>query len=226
MNHRQKSRPPSHKKPREHVATGPCQVWSWDITYLQTPVRGLYFYLYLIIDVWSRKIVGAQVEDRESPDLAALLFESSCLGLDPSGIVLHADNGGPMKGSTMKATLERLGVLASFSRPRVSDDNPYSESLFRTLKYRSEYPSRPFGSLDEANSWVRQFVGWYNTEHLHSAIRFVTPDDRHFGREHAILQQRREVYEEARAKNPGRWSGSTRNWEAIEKVYLNPEKKG
>ena len=131
-----------------------------------------------------------------------------------------------MKGATMIATLKRLGVVTSFSRPRVSDDNPYSESLFRTLKYRPEYPSKPFGSLDEANSWVRQFVGWYNTEHLHSAIRFVTPDDRHFGREHEILQQRREVYEEARAKNPGRWSGSTRNWEVIEKVYLNPEKKG
>ncbi len=139
--------------------------------------------------------------------------------------MLHSDNGGPMKGSTMLATLQRLGVVASFSRPRVSDDNPYSEALFRTLKYRPGYPSRPFASLEKASLWVAGFVRWYNTEHLHSAIRFVTPEDRHAGQEGEILRQRQRVYERARRDNPKRWSGATRNWQPIKAVYLNPEKK-
>ncbi len=181
----------------------------------------------MIVDVWSRKIGGTRVEDRESSELASELFESNCrqLGVDPSGIVLHSDNGGPMKGSTMLATLQRLGVVPSFSRPSVSDDNPYSEALFRTLKYRPEYPSGSFSSLSDAPTWVERFVEWYDTEHLHSAIRFVTPDDRHFGREHEILQQRQHVYEQARAKNPERWAGAIRDWNPVKKVYPNPEKK-
>ncbi len=226
LRHRHKSRPASGRKPREHVATEPCQVWSWDITYLKNPVRGIFYYLYLFMDIWSRKIVGAQVYDLESSDLASELFESICdrLDVDPSRIVLHSDNGSPMKGSSLLTTLQSLGVVTSFSRPSVSDDNPYSEALFRTLKYRPEYPSGPFESLEDANAWASWFVDWYNTEHLHSAIRFVTPDDRHSGREAEVLRQRREVYEKARAQNPKRWSGSTRNWDVIEKVYLNPEK--
>ena len=145
--HRQPSKPASKRyRPTPQVATAPCQVWSWDITYLKSPIRGSFFYLYLILDVWSRKIVGATVFDREFNELAADLFEQTCgeLGIDPQGIVLHSDNGSPMKGATMQATLEKLGVVPSFSRPRVSDDNPYSEALFRTLKYRPQYPSRPF----------------------------------------------------------------------------------
>jgi transposase InsO family protein len=170
--------------------------------------------------------MGAQVYREESMDRAAELFEATCRrhGLDPRGIVLHADNGGPMKGSTMLATLQSLGVVASFSRPRVSDDNPYSEALFRTLKYRPDYPSGPFASLAEAQLWVEGFVRWYNTEHRHSAIRFVTPEQRHDGREREILQQRHNVYERARRENPRRWSGETRNWEPVATVYLNPEK--
>ncbi len=125
----------------------------------------------------------------------------------------------------MLATLQSWGVVASFSRPRVSDDNPFSEALFRTLKYRPEYPSRPFASLEEACLWVAGFVRWYNTEHRHSAIRFVTPADRHTGREAEILKQRQRVYERARRRNPRRWSGATRNWQSIQRVYLNPEKK-
>lgn len=224
--HRQRSSPAVRKRPEEHVATGPCQVFSWDITYLRSPVRGQFFYLYLILDVWSRKIMGGRVYGEESMELAAELFEQTCIqhDLDPEGIVLHSDNGGPMKGSTMLATLERLGVVASFSRPRVSDDNPFSEALFRTLKYRPEYPYGPFASLEQASLWVESFVRWYNTEHLHSAIRFVTPDDRHYGREAEILSNRQHVYERARRNNPRRWSGTTRNWNPIEVVYLNPEK--
>ncbi len=224
--HRQRSKPPVVRRPRAQTATGPNQVWSWDITYLRSPVRGLFFYLYVVLDIWSRKIVGAQVYAQESTEHAAELFEASCqrLGLDPQGLVLHADNGGPMKGSTMLATLQRLGVVASFSRPRVSDDNPYSEALFRTLKYRPEYPAQPFASLEEAQAWVEGFVRWYNTEHLHSALRFVTPDDRHEGRERAIMEHRQRVYEAARRRHPELWAGPIRNWQPVEVVYLNPDR--
>ena len=181
--------------------------------------------LYLMMDIGSRKIVGWNVYDVESADLAAALFTDTCTRyqVDPRGIVLHADNGGPMKGATMVATLERLGVLASFCRPSVSNDNPFSESLFRTLKYRPEYPTQPFADLAAARAWVRAFVRWYNTEHLHSAIRFVTPADRHAGRDHALLAARHLVYERARACRPERWSGATRNWNPINVVTLNPE---
>jgi transposase InsO family protein len=225
LTHREPSRPATSHRPREHVATGPCQVWSWDITYLKSPLLGQFYYLYLILDVWSRKIVAAAVYTEERNEHASRLFVQACrrLGLDPDGLVLHSDNGGPMKGATMLATLQKLGVVASFSRPRVSDDNPYSEALFRTLKYRPGYPSQPFASPEAAQRWVDGFVAWYNTEHLHSAIRFVSPDDRHFGREAAILAQRRQVYEQARQRNPQPWAQKTRNWDPIAVVYLNPD---
>ena len=225
MKHREPSQPARRHKPTEYVATGPCQVWSWDITYLRSSVRGMFFYLYIIMDVWSRKIVGWDVQAMESMEWASLLVDRSCreLGVDPEGLILHSDNGGPMKGSTMLATLQRLGIVASFSRPRVSDDNPYSEALFRTLKYRPEYPRRPFANIEEARDWVRGFVRWYNSEHLHSEIRFVTPDDRHFGRDREILAQRRRVYEKARKRHPERWTGDIRNWEPIGAVALNPD---
>jgi transposase InsO family protein len=223
--HRGRAKAPERRPPRAHVATQPDQVWSWDITYLKTPVRGLFFYLYLMMDVWSRKIVGWNVYDVESAELAAALFTDTCTRyqVDPRGIVLHADNGGPMKGATMVATLERLGVLASFSRPSVSNDNPFSESLFRTLKYRPDYPTQPFADLAAARAWVLVFVRWYNTEHLHSAIRFVTPADRHAGRDLAVLAARHLVYARARRTNPDRWSGATRNWSPITVVELNPD---
>lgn len=180
----------------------------------------------LIIDVWSRKIVGWDVYDVESADLAAALFTTTCQthSLDPQGIVLHADNGGPMKGATMVVTFERLGVLASFSRPSVSNDNPFSESLFRTLKYRPEYPTQPFADVAAARTWVDTFKRWYNTAHLHSAIRFVTPEDRHAGRDTAILVARLAVYEQARGARLDRWSGAIRNWEPVTDARLNPER--
>ena len=225
--HRERCRPATHRRPREKVANGPCQVWSWDITYLRSTITGQFFYLYLIMDVWSRKIMAATVFSKECGQNSALLFVEAFHRhkIDPKGLVLHSDNGSPMKGSTMLATLQRLGVVPSFSRPGVSNDNPFSESLFRTLKYRPEYPSRPFVSEFQAQRWVDAFVHWYNTEHQHSEIRFVTPDDRHFGREIAKLNKRKEVYEQARQKNPHRWTGKTRNWEPIEVVRLNPERK-
>lgn len=227
LSHRQRSRPKTAQRPREKAASGPGQVWSWDITYLRSPVRGMFFYLYLILDVWSRKIVGAQVFETECSEHATELFLATCAaeGLDPKNLILHSDNGGPMKGATLQATLERLGTAASFSRPRVSNDNPYSEALFRTLKYRPEYPDRPFASIAQAQCWVDGFVRWYNTEHLHSALRFVTPEDRHTGREPALLERRHEVYEVARRRHPQRWAGATRNWKPVGTVYLNPEKR-
>jgi transposase InsO family protein len=227
INHRERCKPAVHHRPKGFVASGPCQVWTWDITYLRSSVRGMFFYLYMFVDVWSRKIVAATVFEEESMELSAQLFTRTCFvhGVKPEGLVLHADNGGPMKGSTMKATLERLGVIPSFSRPRVSDDNPYSEALFRTMKYRPEYPSGAFETIEQAQAWVDDFVLWYNTCHLHSAICFVTPDDRHYGREDGILAKRREVYEAARRRNPSRWSRDIRNWDPVQLVWLNPDDK-
>jgi len=227
MTHRQRSRPAVHSRLKEHAADGPNQIWSWDITYLPSAVRGMFFYLYMIVDVWSRKIVDWEVHTHESMELSSELISRACreMGIDEGQLTLHSDNGGPMKGATMLATLQKLGVVPSFSRPHVSDDNPYSEALFRTLKYRPEYPGKPFDTLESARDWVAGFVEWYSTEHLHSGINFVTPDDRHFGRSEQILSKRKAVYEKARRKHPERWSKETRNWGPVETVVLNPERR-
>ena len=210
-----------------HEATRPNQVWSWDITWLPTTVRGEYLHLYLVMDVWSRRIVGWRIERKESADAAAELIVQICreANIDPRGLVLHSDNGTPMRGSTMISTLQWLGVVPSFSRPHVSDDNPYSEALFRTLKYTPAYPRLPFADLASAQEWVERFVAWYNGEHRHSAIRYVTPDARHFGAEQDILARRHELYERARSTNPERWTRSTRNWAPVGLVVLNPERR-
>lgn len=209
-----------------HRATKPHQVWSWDVTWLPTTVRGRFFYLHLALDVWSRRIVGWTVEDHESADTASAFITKSCRegGFDPKGLVLHSDNGAPMKGSTMLATLQRLGVVPSFSRPHVSDDNPYSEALFRTLKHTPAYPKALFDDIATARRWVARFVAWYNAEHRHSSIRFVTPNERHDGREHDVLARRHALYERARRANPERWSRGTRNWSPVGNVTLNPER--
>jgi putative transposase len=209
-----------------HQARRPHQVWSWDITWLPTTVRGTYLYLYVIIDVWSRRIVGWRIAAHESPDIAAALIMQACSdsNIDPRGLVLHSDNGTPMRGSTMLSTLQWLGVVPSFSRPHVSDDNPYSEALFRTLKHTPAYPRLPFPDPASANRWVSRFVDWYNGTHRHSAIRYVTPDERHHGREREVLSSRDELYQRARRANPERWTRSTRNWSPVELVVLNPER--
>lgn len=214
-------------KPKGYQATGPNQVWSWDITFLASSIRGAFYRLYLVEDIFSRKIVGWEVHEDESADHASVLIRKACLaeGVHQDGLVLHSDNGGPMKGATMLATLQKLGVVPSFSRPSVSDDNPYSESLFRTLKYTPAYPSKPFESIEAARQWVHRFVQWYNNEHRHSAIRYVTPTQRHDGTEHGLLKQRETVYEAARRRNPARWSGKTRNWNPATEVWLNPPKE-
>lgn len=208
-----------------HRATGANQVWSWDITWLPTTVRGVYLYLYLVMDVWSRRIVGWRVADHESADIAAALITQTCSdgNVDPRGLVLHSDNGAPMRGNTMVSTLQWLGVIPSFSRPHVSDDNPYSEALFRTLKHGPTYPKLPFADLATASRWVARFVDWYNTTHRHSAIRYVTPTERHDGREPAVLANRHRLYQRAQASNPERWTRCTRNWSPVGLVVLNPE---
>ena len=225
MQHRELSRVRASSQTSELVASAPDQVWSWDITYLPLEPRGTFCYLYLFVDIYSRYIVGWEVNEAENMELSSSLVKSICQerGIDSKKLRLHSDNGGPMRGVTMLKTLQELGIVPSFSRPRVSDDNPYSESLFRTMKYRPEYPRKPFTSLEEARLWVKRFVTWYNTVHLHSAIKFVTPEDRYNGRDIDILAARHRVYEVAREKNPERWSRNTRNWEPIEKVILNPE---
>jgi putative transposase len=226
LTHRRVERPPQKRsKPRALVATQPDQIYCWDITYLPTEVRGLYFYLYLFVDIFSRKIVGWQVFDCESAEKAAALLEDICRrqGISPNQVTVHSDNGGPMKGETMLATMQRLGVAHSRSRPAVSNDNPYSESLFKTLKYRPQFPLKPFADLLQARRWVTELVHWYNEEHRHSAISFVTPAQRHSQTDKALLQARATVYEVARQKHPQRWSKKTRAWAFIDTVHLNPD---
>lgn len=213
-------------KPKALVATAPNQLYSWDITYLATQVKGQFFYLYLFMDIFSRKIVGWQVYHEESSQNAADLMRDICQRehIQREQLTLHSDNGSPMKGATMLATLQRLGVVTSLSRPAVSNDNPYSESLFKTLKYCPKYPSQPFADIAAARQWVANFVHWYNHEHRHSSIQFATPAQRHQGEDRAILARRQAVYEAARTKNPARWTNNTRNWEWQSEVFLNPDK--
>jgi transposase InsO family protein len=224
MTHRGSPKPRSSARPEAIVAKGPNELWSWDITYLRSEVRGRFYYLYLIVDVWSRRIIKAAVHAEESSELAAKLVTEACREqrVEPNILTMHSDNGAPMKGSTMLATMQTLGIIPSFSRPSVSDDNPFSEALFRTLKYVPSYPRKPFSSLDAAWAWVERFVAWYNGKHLHSAIGFVTPDDRHQGKDIQVLDARHTVYQLARARHPERWSGATRQWDAPALVALNP----
>lgn len=227
QNHRGRARAPSSRAPSECRATGPNQVWSWDITYLRTPVAGCFLYLYLALDVWSRKIVAAEVHDREDTELASQMFQSAVERERAEGVdlVVHSDNGSPMKGATLKATFERLGILASYSRPRVSDDNPFSEALFRTVKYWPEYPKKPFQHLSEARAWTQRFVHWYHHEHLHSSIGFVSPLDRHTFHDVAVLSRRKAVYAAAKQRHPARWgSRPIRSCTPIGDVILNPTK--
>ncbi len=226
QNHRGRSKAPERRPLTTHVATAPNQIWCWDISWLPGSVKGLYFYLYLILDVFSRKIVGWEIHDIESSEHAATLVTKAHLseGVGTKALVLHSDNGSPMKGSTLLETMYRLNVISSYSRPRVSNDNAYVESLFRTCKYRPEYPFKGFEDIKSAREWVLQFVHWYNHNHRHSGLKFITPNERHDGRWADVLEQRKNVYVSAKARNPNRWSGGIRNWDLPDFVTLNPEK--
>ena len=226
LTHRRLERAPQQRsKPRALEAVEPDQIYCWDITYLPTVVRGAYFYLYLFVDLFSRKVVGWQVYDSESAEQASALMQDICQrqGIEPGQLSVHSDNGSPMRGETMLATLQRLGIAPSRSRPGVSNDNPYSESLFRTLKWRPDMPVKPFADLLQARNWVGKLVDWYNSEHRHSGINFVTPDQRHAQLDVSLLQARHGVYEAARARHPNRWSKHTRDWSRPETVHLNPD---
>ena len=226
--HRRLSRPVKHHKPKACQAQKANQVWSWDISYLPSTVQGLYFYLYCVIDVYSRKITAWSIHENESAEWASVFIQQACLdeGVEKDQLVLHSDNGKPMKGATMRVMLEKLGVMPSFSRPSVSDDNPFSESLFRTVKYHSTFPYiNKFNTILEARQWMENFVDWYNTQHLHSGLKFVTPEQRHLGLDKAILEQRHQLYQVAKQKNPLRWSGQTRNWVLPKVITLNPDRK-
>lgn len=226
QHHRGRARKPSARVVTSHCATEANRLWAWDITWLPASVKGLYFYWYMVLDVYSRKIVGHEVHVAESAELASLLLRKASLaeGLAGREVVLHSDNGSSMKGATMLATLEKLGIMPSFSRPRVSNDNAYAESLFRTCKYRPNYPSKPFDSAEQAREWTLKFVQWYNHQHKHSGLKFVTPAQRHDGRDTAILRHREQVYEAAKQRHPERWSGATRDWTLKDEVWLNPER--
>jgi putative transposase len=229
MNRRGRARPPRPSRPpTTHIATQPGAVWCWDVTFLPATVQGRWFYLYLILDLYSRKIVGFEVHDTDSADHAAHLARRTALAeavhAMPVRPVLHGDNGATLKGTTVLAMLNWLGIEPSYSRPRVSDDNPYAEALFRTAKYRPQFPVRGFAELDAAREWAARFVDWYNNVHRHSGIGYVTPAQRHTGEDHALLAARHKLYQRARQSNPRRWSGATRDWTPIEAVTLNPER--
>jgi len=211
--------------PTSHCASGPNQVWSWDSTYLPSLVCGRFWYLYLFEDIFSRKAVGGEMYEEESEHDADLLPQ--CVRLecaDQNQLVLHSDNGAPRKSATLLAKMYELGTTSSRGRSRVSNDNPYSESLFRTLKYCPQWPTTGFATLQAAREWVGRFMEWYNYEHRHSRIRFVTPARRHCGNDKTILAARHAVYETAKANRPQRWSEATRNWQSMGAVMLNPEK--
>jgi putative transposase len=229
MQRRGRARPPRNTgPPSTHVATGPGQVWCWDVTFLKAQVQGHWFYLYLILDLYSRKIVGFEVHDTDQAEHAAHLVRRTALaeGIHARATrpVLHGDNGPSVKATTVSAMLHWLGIAPSHSRPRVSDDNAYAEALFRTAKYRPEFPSRGFADLAQARQWAADFVLWYNHEFHHSGIRYVTPAQRHAGGDGPVLAARHALYQQAREANPRRWSGPTRNWTPIGAVTLNPER--
>ena len=229
MNRRGRARPPqTSRPPTTHIATRPGDVWCWDVTFLPAQIQGRWFYFYLIVDLYSRKIVGFEVHDTDSAEHAAHLARRTALAegvhAKPVRPVLHGDNGATLKATTVLAMLHWLGIEPSYSRPRVSDDNAFAEALFRTAKYRPEFPLKGFADLDSARQWAMRFVHWYNHEHRHSGIRYVTPAQRHAGQDGPVLAARHAVYQDARQRNPQRWSGSTRNWKPVGAVTLNPER--
>lgn len=198
---------PAHIKP-ELLATGPNQVWSWDITRLRGSLKWQFFYLYVLIDIFSRYVVGWLVAGAENAGLASLLIEETCAkhGVARDSLTLHSDRGSPMRAKTTAELLVDLGVAASFSRPRVSNDNPFSEAQFKTLKYRPGFPAC-FEGLDHARAHSREFFPWYNHEHHHSGIGFMTPAAVHFGTAPALWQQRAAVLQAAYLAHPERFKG-------------------
>jgi len=220
---RDQLRHPAHARP-ELLATAPNQLWSWDITKLLGPAKWTYFYLYVVLDVFSRYVVGWMVAYCESATLAARLIEETCRrqGISPGQLDIHADRGPSMTSKTVALLLADLGVTKTHSRPHVSNDNPYSESQFKTLKYRPGFPER-FGSIHDTRSWCSPFFQWYNDEHRHSGIAYLTPADVHFGRADEVLRRREAVLAEVTQRHPERFvRGAARLPRLPEAVWINP----
>jgi putative transposase len=214
---------PSYTKP-ELLATAPNQLWSWDITKLLGPSKWTYYYLYVILDVYSRYVVGWMIAERESAALAEALISQTCLrqGIQRGQLIIHADRGSAMTSKPVALLLADLGVTKTHSRPHISNDNPYSESQFKTMKYRPDYPSR-FGSQQDARAWANSFFDWYNHKHHHTGLALLTPANVHFHRAQAVLQQRKAVLHAAYAKTPERFvKGPPAPMQEPQAVWINP----
>jgi transposase InsO family protein len=225
--HRRESRKPrAGLKPERIAVTGPNQVWAWDITWLKTDVVGIFLYAYTIIDLYDRTIVGWTIETTESEEHARTLFQRIIRDLGVCPEIVHADNGNPMRGVTLAVFLDSLCVVRSYSRPRCSNDNAFIESWHKTLKYSVHYP-RFFTSLGQAREWYAEFVHWYNTEHLHSGLGYVTPQQRRSGEATLIYETRNRTIAAARLRNPLRWRCQrTTHYDALPvKAYYRPVSK-
>lgn len=222
---RDQLRHPAYARP-ELLASQPNTVWSWDITKLLGPHAWMYYYLYVVLDIFSRYVVGWMVASQESAALAHDLIAASCAkqGIRPGQLVLHADRGAPMLSKSLAQLLVDLGVAPSHARPHVSDDNPYSEAQFKTLKYRPDYPAR-FGSQADAVQWARGFFPWYNHEHHHTALALLTPADVHYGRAAVIIARREEVLRQAYERHPARFAKGVPHHPSLPTaVWINPPK--
>ncbi len=222
---RNQLRHPNYVKP-ELLATKPNELWSWDITKLLGPAKWTYYYLYVILDVFSRFVVGWLISERETANLAKELIAETCgrQGIQPDQLTIHADRGSSMTSKPVAFLMADLGVTKTHSRPHVSNDNPYSEAQFKTLKYQPDYPER-FGCQPDARSWAKDFFDWYNYDHHHSGLGLLTPADVHYDRAAVVIQQRQQVLQAAYQKNPERFvKGLPKPPELPEAVWINPPK--
>lgn len=225
--HRGRARAPRPRPhPGTHKASGVGQIWVWDITWLPSAVTGLFYRLYIIMDLYSRKIVASEVWEEENAQRArqlvrrAALAENIAAGGAP---VLHGDNGSALKAGTVLALMHKLGITPSHSRPRVSNDNAHAEAFFRTSKYHPSLSPKGFDSLEQARQWAAGFMHWYNHEHKHRSLNYVTPHQKHCGQDLEILTQRHRLYQQKRQEQPDRWiKGRTRNWSPTTMTTLNP----
>ena len=223
LTHRRRGKKREYGNRLETIATQPNQVWCWDISFLPTIIKGKYFKLYVIEDIFSRKIVGAKVANTDDVETAKDLVAQSLKaeGITGEGLRIHNDNGSPMKSYLFKDWLRSLGVIQTHSRPSVSDDNPFIEALFKTMKYTHLYQNLPFKNIEHATKWAESFTKWYNHEHMHSSINYVTPIEKHLGLDITKLKARTEVFKMAYEQNPLRWSSDPKNWKAVDRIQLN-----
>lgn len=208
----------------ELIAIRPNQVWSWDITKLKSQQKWVYYYLYVMMDIYSRYVVGWMIADRESQTLARQLIQETALkqGIQPQQLTLHADRGASMTSHTVAQLLEFLGITKTHSRPYTSDDNPFSEAQFKTLKYHSMFPAR-FDSINHAETFCQRYFNWYNYEHYHSGILWLTPSAVHYGKAMTVLQRRHSVLTQAYQRNPARFHNHAPRLKQLpDAVYINP----